>query len=60
MLGKIRSFLVQSKRVWQVLRKPTGEEFKSISKIAAIGILIIGAGGFIISDIVTIVERFFK
>ena len=60
MFQKLKSFFLQSKRVWHVLRKPTGEEFKSIAKVAAIGILIIGAGGFIISDFMKVLERFFS
>ena len=60
MIGKIKSFLIQSKRVWHVLRKPTGEEFKSIAKISAIGILVIGAAGFLISDFMKVLERFFS
>ena len=36
-------------RVWRLLKKPTMEEFKTISKVTAIGLLIIGAFGFIIS-----------
>lgn len=48
--GKITGFIAQSKRVWHVLRKPTGEEFKTVAKVSAIGILAIGAIGFIISD----------
>ena len=58
-LQKIKSFLLQSKRVWHVLRKPTGEEFKSIAKISAIGILIIGAAGFLIADLMKVLERVF-
>ncbi|MBS3089356.1 protein translocase SEC61 complex subunit gamma [Candidatus Pacearchaeota archaeon] len=46
------SFTIQSKRVWYLLRKPTADEFKSIAKISALGILIIGAVGFAISDII--------
>ena len=49
---KLGSFIVQSKRVWLVLKKPTGEEFKAIAKVSAIGILAIGLVGFIISDII--------
>lgn len=49
---KLKSFLIQSKRVWHILRKPTNEEFKSISKISALGILAIGALGFLIADII--------
>ncbi|MEK6848032.1 MAG: protein translocase SEC61 complex subunit gamma [Nanoarchaeota archaeon] len=53
---KIKSFLIQSKRVWQVLRKPTKDEFVSIAKVSAIGILVIGVVGFLIADVIT----FFK
>jgi protein transport protein SEC61 subunit gamma-like protein len=57
--SKFGSFLVQCKRVWQVLRKPTAEEFKSIAKVSAIGILIIGAVGFIIADIMKLFGKLF-
>jgi len=53
-MGKVTSFVLQSKRVWQILKKPSSEEFKSIAKISAIGILVIGAIGFIIADIIQI------
>jgi len=54
---KLKSFVVQCGRVWQVLRKPTGDEFKAIAKISAIGILIIGAVGFLIADIMKLVGK---
>jgi protein transport protein SEC61 subunit gamma-like protein len=50
--GRLKSFIIQSKRVWHVLRKPTNEEFKSIAKISALGILAIGLIGFIVADII--------
>jgi protein transport protein SEC61 subunit gamma-like protein len=46
---KTVSFLLQCKRVWHLLRKPTIEEWKSVSKISAIGIGVIGLLGFLIS-----------
>jgi protein transport protein SEC61 subunit gamma and related proteins len=49
---RLKSFFVQSKRVWLILRKPTGDEFKSIAKISALGILAIGAVGFLIADMI--------
>lgn len=52
---KISSFFVQSKRVWLVLRKPSSEEFKTVAKVSAIGILAIGLVGFIISDIIKLI-----
>ena len=56
---KIKSFAVQSKRVWHVLKKPSAMEFNTIAKVSAIGLLIIGAVGFLIADIVKIIGRFF-
>ena len=49
---KLVSFFEQSKRVWHVLKKPSSEEFKAVAKVSAIGILALGAIGFIISDII--------
>ena len=59
MFDKIKSFIIQSKRVWHILKKPTNQEFKSIAKIAALGILVIGALGFIIGDIMKFLETAF-
>lgn len=59
LLKRINSFVVQSRRVWRVLRKPTGMEFKTVSKVSAIGILILGALGFLIADGIKLVTRFF-
>ena len=53
--GRIKSFVIQSKRVWHVLKKPSKLEFNTIAKVSAIGILIIGAIGFIISDVIKII-----
>jgi len=36
-------------RVWRLLKKPTMSEFKTISKVSAVGLLVIGALGFAIS-----------
>ena len=57
--GKIKSFVLQSKRVWHVLKKPSGVEFKTIAKVSAIGILILGAIGFVIGDVIRFLERIF-
>ena len=42
-------------RVWRLLRKPTMSEFKTISKVTAIGLLIIGALGFLIQLVMTFI-----
>ena len=56
---KVKSFAIQSKRVWHILKKPSGMEFKTVAKVSAIGILIIGAVGFIIADLIEIFVGFF-
>lgn len=50
----IKSFLVQCKRVWQILKKPDSNEFKTTSKVAAIGLGLIGLIGFLISIIINL------
>jgi len=47
-ITKLKSFLVECKRVFQVTRKPTKKEFLIVVKVAGAGILIIGAIGFLI------------
>ena len=48
MLGRIKSFLTQARRVLMVASKPEKDEFRLSVKITAIGIVIIGFIGFII------------
>ncbi|MEK6873297.1 MAG: protein translocase SEC61 complex subunit gamma [Nanoarchaeota archaeon] len=50
-----KAFLNKCVRVWKVLRKPSREEFLNIAKVSAVGILIVGLVGFIISTLI----RFF-
>lgn len=45
----LKSFALKSKRVWLVMRKPTRKEFELTSKISAVGILLLGVFGFLIS-----------
>ncbi len=51
---KLTSFLQKCVRVWHILRKPNSQEFKSIAKISALGVLAIGLIGFLVSVIMTI------
>ncbi len=46
---KFKSFLKECRRVLQITKKPSKEEYKTIAKVTGIGILLIGALGFIIS-----------
>lgn len=54
--SRIKVFTQKCVRVWNVLRKPTREEFSMVSKVSGIGILIIGALGFIISIVLAILK----
>jgi len=47
--SKIKSFAIKCKRVWFALKKPTKDEFLKVTKIAALGVVVIGFIGFVIS-----------
>jgi protein transport protein SEC61 subunit gamma-like protein len=51
-LTSLSTFFSQCKRVWVTLKKPTRKEFETISKVSAIGIVIIGVLGFLLSMVV--------
>ena len=51
MLEKLKSFLPQCVRVWKLLRKPSGDEFKTVAKVSALGLGLIGVLGFLIAII---------
>ena len=48
-MGKTKAFINKCKRVWHTLKKPSRKEFEQVAKISAMGILILGLIGFIIS-----------
>lgn len=48
---KTKSFYIKCKRVWHTLKKPSRKEFEMVTKVSAIGILALGAFGFLISII---------
>jgi len=56
LISSLKSFLLQCARVWTVTKKPTKEEFRTTAQAAGIGILIIGALGFIISLAIRILK----
>ena len=47
--SKTKSFLLKCKRVWHILKKPSRKEFEQATKVSAIGIVVLGLLGFIIS-----------
>ncbi|HIH31265.1 TPA: protein translocase SEC61 complex subunit gamma [Candidatus Woesearchaeota archaeon] len=48
LIGKLKNFVKECVRVLKVTKKPTKEEFKTISKISGLGILVIGLIGFLV------------
>ncbi len=44
----VKSFINESIRVLKITKKPTAEEFKAIVKVSGLGILAIGAIGFVV------------
>ncbi len=48
LIGKLKNFVRECVRVVKITKKPTKEEFKTISKVSGLGILIIGLLGFIV------------
>lgn len=51
-MTRLKGFIGKSKRVWMVLKKPSWKEFEMIAKVSAIGIVILGIMGFIVSIII--------
>jgi protein transport protein SEC61 subunit gamma and related proteins len=56
---KMSSFVLQSNRVWKLLKRPSRLEFTTIAKVSALGILVIGAIGFLIGDTMKFLARAF-
>ncbi len=50
-ISKIKLWIMEYKRVLTVTKKPTKEEFLTVVKISALGILAIGLIGFVIQMI---------
>lgn len=45
----LKSFYSECKRVFRITKKPTKKEYVAIVKVSALGILLIGFVGFLIS-----------
>lgn len=50
-MENLKTFYHKCVRVWKTLKKPSRKEFEMTSKISAIGILVLGLIGFVISII---------
>ena len=49
MISKVKKFYTDVLRIFRVSRKPTSQEFKTMSKITGLGIVVIGLIGFVIT-----------
>ena len=58
LLFRLKEFVLESRRVLRVTRKPTGEELSTIVKVAGIGILLIGLIGFLMQIVGKIMGGF--
>lgn len=48
LIEKMKNFVQESARVFRVTKKPTKDEYFTILKVSAIGILVIGLLGFLL------------
>jgi len=55
MMTKLKEFVAKCSRVLIVMRKPSRQEFKMIAQAAGLGILIIGAIGFLLAMLTKLV-----
>jgi len=53
-LESVKIFALKSKRVWLVLKRPSRNEYETVAKVSAIGIVILGFIGFVISSFMKI------
>jgi len=49
--GRIRSFIYNAVRVLKLAKKPKREDFSFVAKVTGLGILLIGAIGYVIESI---------
>jgi len=47
----LKSFAKQCVRVWYLMRKPSKDEFTTVAKVSAIGLILVGVIGFAINII---------
>lgn len=46
---EIRELLKRCNRILHISRKPTGEEYSKVARVTALGMIIFGLTGFVIS-----------
>jgi protein transport protein SEC61 subunit gamma-like protein len=55
LIENFKAFVAKSKRVWLVLKKPSRKEFEMVAKVSAIGVVLLGVVGFLISIFIKII-----
>jgi protein transport protein SEC61 subunit gamma and related proteins len=48
LLSRLKSFVIECRRVLTITRKPSSTELKTVVKVSGVGILLIGLIGFIL------------
>ena len=54
--GKINRFMLESKRIFSIAKKPTKKEFNTTLKITLVGLAITGGISYVIQLIATILK----
>ncbi len=57
LISKFKKFIRECVRVLRVLKKPSTMEFKTIVKVSALGMMIIGFLGFLIASVYVLFFR---
>ena len=47
-IDKLRNFFTESKRVLRIAKKPSKQEYWTITKVSGLGLLLIGFAGFLL------------
>ncbi|MBI3052067.1 protein translocase SEC61 complex subunit gamma [Candidatus Woesearchaeota archaeon] len=57
LLLRIKEFALESRRIFRITKKPTNEELKVIVKVSGLGILLIGAIGFLMQMVARMITK---
>lgn len=57
LMQRFRNYITECVRVMRITKKPTNEEFKAVIKVSSLGILLIGAIGFVIQLIYNLIAK---
>jgi protein transport protein SEC61 subunit gamma-like protein len=49
LMTRLKSFVIECRRIWQITKKPSKNEWFTIVKVTGIGMLVIGFIGFLVN-----------